>query len=375
MKRQSYKIINDLYSLLPKIRTWLGDPSADLAILYSEFFSWKYMAFEEHRDKAVAKYGALEGLPYINVRKEYMEAREFGWGVTIYQANPLLKYAIFSMPDVSDFGNEFMCCILPEKHKRAFLDHTTQQQIKSKRLTKAPVLKEGLLEDIVENTIGFLENAQEIEKYGVRIVRGVILEGKPGNGKTMVCKWINKLCLEQQNITCGNVTSSQIEDYYARGMLHDLFSRYDVTFFDDFDTEMIEGRYGKDILTAMDGIDDTSHRIRIFTTNNKVRKIDSAFFRPGRVDSVFEIGFPDREMRRRLVSNTWNKEILGYLNEPKQMKFFLDKTDGMSFADIESVKAIMVKQRVMSGLPWNQNEAFRIFEEKHNLKSRRVGFN
>jgi len=189
----------------------------------------------------------------------------------------------------------------------------------------------------------------------------------------MICKWLRKLCIDK-SIDWGNITSSEIDKWYESGSpLHELFTRHTVTFFDDFDVNMLKDHKAKDILTAMDGMEDTFHRIRIFTANDVMDNVDVAFFRPGRIDATFTIKPPNREMRKQLVNHAWPIAIQEHINEPGRMAVFLERTEGFSFAELEAIRGIMVKMRVMDGEAWNQDKAFRVFGQSRYQK-RKVGF-
>jgi hypothetical protein len=375
----AYTAFNDLRQALPLVASLLSKSAnpekiADLVVINAEHTPRRYMADEAYRDKVITVHGVVREFPYISLmRPDEDEGRIPGWGVILYEAKPELRYTVFCVPDPHDWGRDFRCYVLWKKDKAAFRKHIREQDAKTNRINKAPVLSPGMLEEIVENTFGFLERAKEMEAFGVRIVRGILLDGKPGNGKTMICKWLRKLCIDQ-NINWGNVTSSEIEKWYESGSpLHELFTRHTVTFFDDFDVDMMGSNKGKDILTAMDGMEDTFHRVRIFTTNSSLEGVDEAFFRPGRLDACFTIEPPTREMRGRLVDNVWPDPIREHINEPGRMERFLDSSEKFSFADLEAIRATMVKQHVMDGAEWNQDTAFQTFNESRR-KRRRVGF-
>jgi cell division protease FtsH len=68
------------------------------------------------------------------------------------------------------------------------------------------------------NTIGFLQNCFQLEKYGVPTKRGIILAGEPGTGKTIVCK---ALMSEAENITC---IATSAEGMVQGGYIPELFS-------------------------------------------------------------------------------------------------------------------------------------------------------
>lgn len=251
---------------------------------------------------------------------------------------------------------------------------------------KPPILNEGLLDNIVNNTVGFLLKKNDIAKYGVKVRRGVVLSGSPGNGKTMLCRWIQKLC-KDYNIDQGTVTGGEIERAFAEGHNLDyLFTRHTVTFFDDIDINYLhrktgDGRISCAILAAMDGVNQTNHLIRIFTTNEELADMDDAFKRPGRIDRCYTFLPPCENLRRRLVTERWSPEILDYLNTTVKHKktlvdVLVERTDRFSFAEMEAIKSLMVTNLLMGTKEWDLEKAFEEFEEgKDTFGSKKgVGF-
>jgi hypothetical protein len=388
----SYGPMDDLRQALPYIAGLLSKSAAggkvsDLAIISAEHLPRRYMRDEACRDTVISKHGLLSNgnFPFVlTEREDEYEGRIPGWGVTIYECRrdrrpkdkdaPGLRYAVYCLPDRHAFRDDFRCYVVLKDEEKTFRDHVRHQEAKANRITKAPILRPGMLEQIVDSTIGYLDRRANIERYGVRIVRGILLEGDPGNGKTMVCRWLRKLCIER-DITWGQVTAGQIENWHHNGNpLFELFNSSIVTFFDDFNMELLTGDMGRDIVSALDGIEDTAHRIRIFTTNQKVKKeVDPAFFRPGRVDERFAFGNPDREMRERLVNMVWPHEIAEWINNPGRMAVFLDKSKDFSFADLEAIRKNMVFEHEVTG-EWDQDKAFARFAELRVEQRNPVGF-
>ena len=238
---------------------------------------------------------------------------------------------------------------------------------------KAPLLPPGVLDDVVKNTIGFLKNSKKIEKYGVKIKRGIILDGPPGNGKTMICRYIQKLC-SQNSIRWGVVTSADIDKAYHDRNLSDLFQSYTVTFFDDIDVAYMDrtrgnGKMACSLLTAMDGITESEHLVRIFTTNESVESLDPVFTRPGRIDRCITISKPSAELRRRLVLEVWPKEI----SENIDVDFTVEQSNDFSFAELEAIRTFLVTNKVLGDGTWDVDRAFEEFDERKKEDAKSIG--
>ena len=381
----SFGPLNDLRNALPYLAGLLSKTAAtgkvsDLVLISAENLPRRYMSDDACRDRLISKHGLTNigsTLPFIATEQiDELEGKIPGWGISIYECrgSNVIRYAVFDTPNRHAWGDDFKCYVLLKDSEDKFRKHIRQQDAKANRITKPPILKEGMLEQIIDSTIGYLDRRDRIERFGVRIVRGVLLEGDPGNGKTMVCRWIRKLCIDK-DISWGYVTAGTMENaHHNGGSLHELFNYATVMFFDDFDMEKLQGDMGRDIISALDGIEDTSHRVRIFTTNQKVNKeMDPAFFRPGRIDERFKFVKPDKTMRRRLVDHVWPHEIKEFINQHSRMKAFLEKSEGFSFADLEAIRKNMVFLYDVTG-KWDQDEAFKRFVEHRLDDRRRVGF-
>jgi hypothetical protein len=238
-----------------------------------------------------------------------------------------------------------------------------------------PVLADGLLEEVVKNTVGFLKKAKRIEEYGVKIKRGILLMGDPGNGKTMLCRYIQKLC-SQNGIDWGVITSADIDTAYGEKSLNDLFRQYTVSFFDDIDIQYMDrtkgnGKMACSLLTAMDGMLDSGHLVRIFTTNEEVKDLDKAFTRPGRIDKLITLKKPTESLRRKLIT-TWPEEIRNNIS----VEDCIQKSHDFSFAELEAIRTFLVTNKILGDDSWNLDLAFREFHcRREDDPVKGVGFN
>src|SRR5690606_2237731 len=94
-----------------------------------------------------------------------------------------------------------------------------------------------------------------------------------------------------------------------------------------------------DLLSAMDnGCANDEISLRIFTTNESTDGFHPAFMRPGRIDRVFYFDNPTVEHRERLI-NTWHHELRSMIDAGTLAK----KTDGLSYAEVDSIKNILCR--------------------------------
>ena len=103
--------------------------------------------------------------------------------------------------------------------------------------------------------------------------------------------------------------------------------------------------------------------ILIFITNENLDDIDPAFIRPGRIDKCFMIRKPTPKMRRQLIEERWHDEILEYLDKDNRLDYLMEGSDGFSFAELESIKSILVTNKLMGTCNWDIEAAFKEFHE------------
>jgi cell division protease FtsH len=364
--KHGYSVINEIKLALPAMAQVMGCQEQDLFILNYVFC--RHMYNNEAKDHAKASYG-IDGLRIQYDVPLHKGNNSVFFGFTLFECRGLdKKYIIFSTPSVS--GERFYCTVMKKGDVFAIKRHFQKQQRKTNK-QNPPILQDNLVDDVVTNSIGFLLNKKKIEKYNVRIRRGILLSGDPGNGKTMLCRWIQRLC-DEKDITWGVVTASEIERTFSEGHgLDSLFNSYQVTFFDDIDIGYLKRDAGKGeiacaILSAMDGINQSEHVVRIFTTNETIDKMDPAFIRPGRIDRCFNIGRPTPEQRRKLIIERWDKEILEYLMQSNNLDHLINITKDFSFAELEAIKTILVTNKLMKTKKWDLKDAIEDFYQSRD---------
>jgi hypothetical protein len=366
---------SELQRVLQRVATEFFNTTVDQLNVYdSRVYPSGHME-GRHRDIPIKTIGPIEELPFVS-RSSLHGTKSPGYGAIHYKcrgwekSETPLTYAVVNIKG-QWCDDAYLIC---KKTESARVIIACQRQCEQAfEDNQPPILADGILDDIVANTVGFLMNSKAIEKYGVRIKRGLILDGEPGNGKSMVCRYLQRLCVKH-GIEFGIVTAAHIDKAYQDQQLTELFHRYRVTFFDDIDITYMnrrtgDGKMATSLLTAMDGMHNDSHLIRVFTTNERVGDLDPAFTRPGRIDKCISLPRPTEALRRRFLAS-WPKEILDAIDSES----LIAQSRHFSFAEMESIRTLLVTNKILGSKKWDLNLAF----EEHNARSRKdnnkVGF-
>jgi cell division protease FtsH len=195
-------------------------------------------------------------------------------------------------------------------------------------------------ETIVAHTTRFLERTAELEPYGVLPRRGLLFTGKPGTGKTLVCK---VLMCTSPGVTCivahtaGLLDPMYVDEVYR--MAADLSPS--IVFLEDVDLigagRLMSYHRTADslsrLLYALDGVQDCRNVVTVATTN-WVEILDEALKdRPSRFDRIVHFDPPDAGQRRAFLEGMAHKVPL----PDAMMDTLVERTAGMTPAQIQEV--------------------------------------
>lgn len=290
------------------------------------------------------------------------------------QEVPLVRVAAPTPDD--EFALYQFWAVPVEHHRRlyAFLRRLHRRSLQ----VPAPVMREADREQLWNNTVGFLQHGREIlRKYGVPQKRGVLLLGSPGNGKTMACRWLCTLC-SQYGLDWREVDTLEFDSARSEGTAHKLFEldRPGIILFDDVDQKFRDREEfgGSDcalFLTQLDGLRPRNGVVYLFTSNAQLTQLDPAFRRPGRIDLALRFDCPDETLRRRFVLEHWHAEIVAAIN----VEEVVSSTAGLSFAEIEELKRLLVMRQLERG-KWDWQDAWQLFHNGRATEqaTQRIGF-
>ena len=194
-----------------------------------------------------------------------------------------------------------------------------------------------------------LKNPNKAKEKGLRQPKGIILEGPPGNGKTLFAKALSG----EANI---NFIPSKGADFQSAFMsvgpnkIKALFKKARknkpcILFIDEFDSigerrnyagtgiDKENNRIITAMLNEMDGFE-SSDGVLVIGATNSYSSLDAALIRPGRFDLKYNIGNPDTETIKELIKMyTKNKKLSDKLKIEELAKCF----KGISCSAVETM--------------------------------------
>lgn len=201
------------------------------------------------------------------------------------------------------------------------------------------------LEEIVE----FLREPAKFTKVGARIPKGVLLEGAPGTGKTLLAKAI----AGEAGVPFFSISGSDFVEMFVgvgASRVRDLFEEAKkhspcIVFIDEIDavarrrgTGMGGGHDEREqtlnqLLVEMDGFG-VNEGIIVLAATNRVDILDPAILRPGRFDRKISVNRPDVGGREDILKvHAKNKPFA----EDVDLKQIAQTTAGFTGADLENL--------------------------------------
>lgn len=197
--------------------------------------------------------------------------------------------------------------------------------------------------------VDILKKPEEFKKQGIRQIKGIILEGNPGNGKTLFAKAL-------AGETDVNFIATKGADFQSAMMsmgsrkIKALFKKARknapcIIFIDEFDGIGERRNYagtGVDkennriiiaMLNEMDGFE-TAEGVIVIAATNSYGSLDPALIRPGRFDLKYNVSNPDYNTRIKLIDLYTKSKTLSDELDKKKMA---DAFENLSCSAIETI--------------------------------------
>jgi transitional endoplasmic reticulum ATPase len=193
-----------------------------------------------------------------------------------------------------------------------------------------------------------LKSPEKFTKLGIRPVRGILLVGIPGTGKTLLAKAV---ATESE----ANFISVKGPEFLSKWVgesekaVRELFRKARmaapcIIFIDELDAvagfrgaydegTRVTERVVNSLLTELDGLQNLKNVV-VLAATNRPDMLDPALLRPGRFDKVIQLPVPDEEMRYEIFKIHTKGMPLA---KDVDLKLLAKKAEGYTGADIEGV--------------------------------------
>ncbi|MFH1471158.1 MAG: CDC48 family AAA ATPase [Candidatus Micrarchaeota archaeon] len=193
-----------------------------------------------------------------------------------------------------------------------------------------------------------LKKPEVFQKMGIRPIRGILLVGLPGTGKTLCAKAVateseaNFISIKGPEILSKWVGESEkaIREIFRKARM----AAPSIIFIDEIDAiaslrgsgdegSRVGERVVNAMLTEMDGLQNLKNVVVVAATN-RPDILDRALVRPGRFDKIVTIPVPGEKTRLEILKvHTRGMP----LSEDVDVASFAKKTDGYTGADLEGI--------------------------------------
>lgn len=223
--------------------------------------------------------------------------------------------------------------------------------------------------------ISYINNSTNYKKLDAKLPKGILLEGPPGVGKTLLAKVI----ASETSSNFISVSASEFIELFVgvgASRIRDLFREARtlspcIVFIDEIDAIgkqrgiSVGGNDERDqtinqLLSEMDGFNDNDGVIILAATNRK-EILDSALLRPGRFDRVVRIELPDKQSREQILNLYLNSKPV---EDNIDIGSISELTEGFSGSELSNLVNDAAILSARQGLDYiTENNIYNAFEK------------
>lgn len=238
----------------------------------------------------------------------------------------------------------------------------------------------------IQEVVDFLKNPQRYWALGAEIPHGVLMDGPPGNGKTLLAKAV----AGEAGVPFITISGSDfVEKYVGTGAarVRELFAKAKkhapcIIFIDEIDAMGKQrgggGNGGNDereqtlnqMLVEMDGFG-SEDAVIVIAATNRTDILDEALKRPGRFDRQVHVGLPDVRGREAILKVHAAKKRV---TQEIDYRTIAQNTAGFSGADLANLVNESAIISVRQGKTVIDNGSFEDAKDKIIMGNARNGF-
>jgi transitional endoplasmic reticulum ATPase len=207
---------------------------------------------------------------------------------------------------------------------------------------------EKIKEEIKEAVELPLKNPELFERTGIRPIKGILLVGPTGTGKTMLARAVatereaNFISIKGPEVLSKFVGESEktVRELFRKARMASPC----IIFFDEIDSiakargngsmdSGVSERVVDTLLTEMDGLQDMKNVI-VLAATNRPEDIDPALLRPGRFDKIIDIPMPNAPTRLEIFKVHTKRMPL---DKDVDMGELANSTENYTGAEIENI--------------------------------------